>query len=238
MKRVLRTVVVAYLFAVGALAWSQASSTDATSLPFGSAVVSDVKGEVSVTLAGNSVSNTAQKGQVLGPNTTIECKKGSALLALADGSQVLLKPNTRVILRAPEQSKGSFLEELIGKITATVKKRSGNEQPFKMGTPTAVITVRGTKFVVEVSKRQQTFVQVMEGLVEVDGFGPMGHPVYLQPGYTTQVGANLSPENPRKLFEDSERGSNSSASRSRKESEGRTGKQSSGASGSGSEVDD
>lgn len=210
-------------------------------LPLGSAVISDMKGEVFVTLADQTVSNAAQKGQLLAPNSTVECKKGSVLLTLADGSQVLVKSNTRVILRSPEQSKGNFLEELIGKITATVKKRTGGEPAFKIGTPTAVITVRGTKFEVEVSKHQQTFVQVFEGLVEVNSFGGIGRPVYVQPGYVTRVSENQPPENPRKLFEDNERGASSSPARSDKESdsEGRSGRQPTGnTSGSESEVDD
>ena len=134
------------LFTVMMGLWSQAQTAGSVpvNLPPGTAVVSDLKGEVFVTVPGGSSAITAQKGQVLGPNTTIECKKGSALLALSDGSQVLVKSNSRVILRLPEEARGNFLEQLIGKITATVKKRTTNDPPFKMGTPSAVITVRGT----------------------------------------------------------------------------------------------
>ena len=203
--RTLCSVVVAFLglyTSIGALA--QSSAIDPQNLPLGAAVLSDAKGEVLVTAPNDAEAKPAQKGQLLAPNSTIECKKGTALLALSDGSQVLVKSNTKVILRVPDEAKGNFLEQLIGKITATVKKRATGDPAFKMGTPTAVITVRGTKFVVEVSKKQQTYVQVMEGIVEVNGLSTGGRPVLLQPGYFTQVGNNMVPENPRRLMREME----------------------------------
>jgi len=65
-----------------------------------------------------------------------------------------------------------------------------------MGTPTAVITVRGTRFSVEVNKKQKTSVEVFEGFVEVGGFG-QGPPVTLRPGFSTGVEQNRNPEPPR-----------------------------------------
>jgi len=64
-----------------------------------------------------------------------------------------------------------------------------------MGTPTAVITVRGTRFSVEVGKKQKTSVEVFEGLVEVGGFG-QGPPVMLRPGFSTGVEQDRNPEPP------------------------------------------
>lgn len=186
--------IAALLWAFGS--WAQHTSENPVALTSRSATVSDVKGEVTVTPA-QGAPIAAYKSQVLPGNTTIETKKGSVLLVLSDGSQVLLNGNTRVVLRVPEESEGRLLEQLIGRIIAKIQKRIGNEPPFRMGTPSAVITVRGTRFLVEVTKKQHTFVQVYEGLVEVDGLGPTRRPVYLQPGYTTQVGLNSMPDTPR-----------------------------------------
>lgn len=202
----LALLVVIFATAFGA---AQTTPSPAAILPLGSAVINDFKGEVWVTAPQQPSGSAAQKGQLLGPNTMIETKKGSILLDLADGSQILVKPNSRLILHDPEESKGSFLEQLIGKIVAKVKKRTGNEPPFKMGTPSAVITVRGTQFLVEVTNKQRTFVQVYEGLVEVESFNGIGHPVYLSPGFVTQVSRNTPPENPRRPLDEIESGGSS-----------------------------
>lgn len=218
----------------------QAQTTAPLSVPIrpGTAVISDLKGEVFVTLPGGTSAAAAQKGQMLYENSTVECKKGMALLALSDGSQVLMKSNTRVILRVPEEAKGNFLEQLIGKITATVKKRATGDPPFKMGTPSAVITVRGTKFMVEVSKQQQTFVQVYEGVVQVESLAALGRPVYLQGGYITQVPPHQPPNPPRRLMDEVQRGEDAAgfnSSRNATDSKGRS--TTSQPTGGGSEID-
>ena len=125
----------------------------------------------------------------------IDTKKGSLLLDLQDGSQVLVKPNSHVLLKSPNEGKGYWLELLIGKINAKVQKRLGNAPSFRMGTPTAVITVRGTRFGVDVDKKQRTHVEVYEGLVEVAGLFH-GAPVMLRPGFSTGVEQNRDPEQP------------------------------------------
>jgi ferric-dicitrate binding protein FerR (iron transport regulator) len=238
MKMVARIILL--LFSAGLGSWAQAPTPVLVALPPGSAMLTDAKGEVLVTIAGQSATNAAYKGQVLGPNTTIECKKGSAMLVLSDGSQVLVKSNTRVVVRLPEEAKGNFLEQLIGKITATVKKRTTNDPPFKMGTPTAVITVRGTKFTVEVSKHEQTFVQVYEGIVQVESMTGGGGPLYLQSGYITRVERDRPPEAPRRLLEELERegGAGSlGSSHKEKESDGHRTRDANSNDG-GSEIDD
>jgi ferric-dicitrate binding protein FerR (iron transport regulator) len=192
-------IVVVVLF--GSLSWGQNPTATPINVPFGSAIVSDLKGEVLVTASQTTASIPAQKSQILGPNTLIETKKGNALLTLGDGSQVLIKPNTRVILRLPDEAKGNFLEQLIGRVVAKITKRAIGQPPFKMGTPSAVITVRGTHFEVEVNRKQKTFVQVYEGSVQVESLGGMGSPVILQPGFTTGVGVRTPPEDPRRKLD-------------------------------------
>jgi hypothetical protein len=70
-----------------------------------------------------------------------------------------------------------------------------------MGTPTAVITVRGTRFQVEVDKKQRTRVEVYEGMVEVTGMGAGMGAVMLRPGFLTNVEANREPERPRESMD-------------------------------------
>lgn len=188
-----RAICVGWLvFLVSAVARGQ--TPDRVALPIGSATISDVKGDVQVHSPQGDVL-TAQRGTALTPESKIDTGKGSVLLDLQDGSQVLVKANSHLVLKAPNQGKGYWLELLLGKINAKVQKRLGNAPSFRMGTPTAVITVRGTRFAVDVDKKQQTRVEVFEGMVEVAGFSH-GAPVLVRPGYSTGVQQNRDPEQP------------------------------------------
>ena len=176
------------------LAVLNAQTPQPTALPVGSATIAELKGEVEVHSPQGDVI-AAQRGTVLAAESKLDTKKGIVLLDLQDGSQVLVKANSQVVLKAPTQAKGYWLELLIGKINAKVQKRLGNAPSFRMGTPTAVITVRGTQFAVDVDKKQRTHVEVFEGLVEVGGFFH-GTPVIVRPGFSTGVEQNRDPEQP------------------------------------------
>src|SRR5512135_1695153 len=169
------------------LAAAQNPQSREVSLFVGSAVLADLKGDISLRAPdGSRVS--AERGLTLPPQSVIETGKGSLLLNLQDGSQVLVKPHSRVLLKSPNEGKGYYLELLLGKILAQVQKRFGNAPSFRMGTPTAVITVRGTRFEVEVNKKNKTVVDVYEGVVAVAGFGSEESPVLLYPGFWTEIG--------------------------------------------------
>src|SRR5690349_24800056 len=76
-------------------------------MPPGSALVAEVKGKVSVTPPQGAAA-AAQRGMVLPAETNIETAKGSVILLLADGSQVLVKSKTRLVLKSPATSEGHF----------------------------------------------------------------------------------------------------------------------------------
>lgn len=172
--------------------------TQPTSLPVGSATVTEVKGEVFLR-GPQGDTPAAQRGLVLAVESTIETKKGNLLLELQDGSQVLVKPHSRVVLKDPNQGRGFYLELLIGKVVNKIQKRLGNTPSFRMGTPTAVVTVRGTRFEVEVNKKLRTYVVVYEGMVEVAGLFGAAPPVLVRPGFTTNVDRDRDPEQPREI---------------------------------------
>ena len=189
-----------FVFLVSAIpmrAVQSASETPQT-VASGSAVITDLKGEISVRSPEGGLIQP-QKGNVVPAGSSIEVGKGSILLNLFDGSQVLVKSHTRLQLKAPESSGGNFLQLLLGNIVAKVQKRLGAEPSFRMGTPTAVITVRGTRFSVEVDKKQKTYVDVYEGLVEVTSLAAPGSPVMVRPGFTTRVGEQGSPDTPKSM---------------------------------------
>lgn len=186
------------VMAVVSLAVAQTSQPQLATLPIGSATIAEVKGDVSIR-SSEGATVASQRGTLLLVETTIETAKGSVLLDLQDGSQVLVKGHSQVVLKAPDQGKGYYLEMMIGKIVAKVQKRLQNAPSFRMGTPTAVITVRGTRFSVEVNKKQKTYVEVFEGLVEVQGLQVPGPPVLLRPGFETGVQRDRAPEQPREF---------------------------------------
>jgi hypothetical protein len=167
-------------------------------LQVGSAMVSEVKGEVVFTSPqGTPIS--AQRGVTLTAESRIETAKGSVLLELQDGSQVWVKAKSNIVLKAPNEGEGFSLELFIGKIMAKVQKRLSGAPSFRMGTPSAVITVRGTLFSVEVNKKHKTYVDVFEGLVDVAGVLKGSPHVLIRPGFSTGVEIERNPEGPREM---------------------------------------
>jgi hypothetical protein len=165
-------------------------------LPVGSAVVTEIKGEVTFT-SPQGASVNALRGTTLTAESKIETAKGSVLLELQDGSQVLVKGHSSVVLKAPNEGKGFFLEQFLGQIIVKAQKRMGETPSFRMGTPSAVITVRGTRFLVEVNKKHKTYVNVFEGVVEVEGLMPGSPHILIKPGFFSGVDPDRAPEQPR-----------------------------------------
>src|SRR4051812_11424041 len=140
-----------FLMCAMALVAQESGSAQSVAAPGGQATLADFKGEVTVRFE-DQTTPAAARGMALPANAILETgKKGSALLGMKDGSQVLVRSNTRVQIKATEDSQGHWFELLIGKIRAKVRKHLGEQAPFRLGTPSAVITVRGTDFVVEVN---------------------------------------------------------------------------------------
>ena len=186
------------IFLVLPLAALQKPEPQQVTLPTGSALVAEVKGKVSITPPQGAAA-MAQRGMVLPAETAIETVKGSVILLLADGSQLLVKNKTRVVLKSPDSSDGNFLQMFVGEILANIKKRLGETPPFRMGTPSAVITVRGTRFTVQVDKRGRTAVQVFEGIVEVEGLTEKPRAVLVEPGYETKIDPGRPPQLPQAI---------------------------------------
>lgn len=189
---------IALMLAVVLPVAAQIAPPQQTVLPFGSAIVSEVKGTV-VFSSPQGTPVIAQRGAILTAESRIETAKGSVLLELQDGAQVLVRSHSSVVLRAPNEGKGFSLELFIGEILAKVQKRLGSAPSFRMGTPSAVITVRGTRFSVEVNKKHRTYVDVFEGLVEIEGLTQGSPHILIRPGFSTRVEQNRSPEEPREM---------------------------------------
>src|SRR5258708_5466186 len=161
----------------GALSTSNAqNSAPPSDAPFANATVSDFKGKVQIQLPGQASSAPA-RGQLLPPESVIRTENGRILLRLEDGGEVLVYPHTRLVLKQPSAASWQRLRLLLGRIKAEVQKRIGGSPPFQIGTPSAVISVRGTRFYVEVDKRKVTEVDVEDGLVQLESAKGIGAPV-------------------------------------------------------------
>jgi len=106
----------------------------------------------------------ARAGTSLAPGSGIETEGpgSSAVLAFADGSRILIRPQT-LLSTLDLRGGGKHLELASGVISATV---SPQQVAFVMATPVATVRVLGTRFVLD-SRPEQTHLQVEEGLVEL-----------------------------------------------------------------------
>lgn len=164
-------------------------------VPYAGAMVSEWTGKVQVQLPGTSLSPPARR-EKLPAGTLIDTQDGLLVLVLEDESEILLRPRTRLVLKQPGPGDWSYLQLLLGRIRASVRKRTGGAPPFQLGTPSAVIAVRGTRFDVEVNRRGVTEVDVFQGLVEVGAAGIPGASVLVGPGFSTRIGPGGVPEPP------------------------------------------
>ncbi len=93
---------------------------------------------------------------------------GYALLRVSDGSTFEVFPNARVVFRDTPGNWKDLLEVFLGRVKVHIQKLGGQPNYNKVRTPTAVISVRGTIFDVDVEDEDATtLVSVEEGEVGV-----------------------------------------------------------------------
>ena len=176
-------------------AQGQVSPPGPATAPFAGAIISEWKGEVHVQVPTGNVA-APKRGQVLPAGTIVETGEGRLVLVLrADESEILVQPHTRLVVSEPAPGNWNAVDILLGRVRAYIRKRTGGAPPFQMGTPSAVIAVRGTRFDVEVNGRGASEVDVFDGLVEVAST-TLGSSVLVSPGFSTRVGMGTAPEPP------------------------------------------
>ena len=114
-----------------------------------------------------------EAGMRIQVNDRVVSKEGSALLELANGSQLSILPNSELafdVLSAFEES--GMVDTRIrlerGRIYSQVPKLKNEKSRFEIITPAAVTSIRGTEFrVVMDATAQQMFTEVPKGLVSV-----------------------------------------------------------------------
>jgi FecR protein len=191
-NKMVYNIIVAALFC----ACAAAQETPAANAPYAGATVSDFKGKVSIQLPTQAFSAPV-RGEVLPAETTVSTDDGRLLLKLGDGSDLLVRPHTRLVLKQPETSGWKYFQMVIGRVRTSIQKRLGGAPGFQIGTPSAVISVRGTKFEIEVDRRGFTEVDVDEGVVELEALSGRGESVMITAGFSSRVGMETGPETPR-----------------------------------------
>jgi hypothetical protein len=114
---------------------------------------------------------------------------GFARFQLSDGSTFDVYSNSKVVFR---ETPGitDLLDLFIGRVKVFIEHSKG-PNPKDVKTPTAVISVRGTVFDVEVQDAEgTTFVTLDDGLVDVRNLTAPGPSVLLKPGDSILVEPN------------------------------------------------
>jgi len=157
----------------------------------GAAKVIELSGQVSVW---RDVSPWALSlGDSVPPGLTIiSGPDGSAIFQVSDGSTFEVYPNSRVVFRDNPGNWKDLLEVFIGRIKVHIQKLNGQPNYNRVRTPTAVISVRGTVFDVDVEDEDATtLVMVDEGQVAVQhALQPRGNAKVLNSGEWIRVYKN------------------------------------------------
>jgi ferric-dicitrate binding protein FerR (iron transport regulator) len=130
------------------------------------AAVEALQGRVSVMRG--STPWALNTGDVVQPRQMIVTgEDGYAVFRVSDGSRFEVFPNSQVVFRA-DYNVINLLDMLVGRIKIYIQKWGGQPNPQRIHTPTAVISVRGTTFDVQVdSGDESTLIEVEEGRVGV-----------------------------------------------------------------------
>ncbi len=132
-------------------------------------------------------------------------ENSQAVLRSADGSTVIVYPDSRLVFNERSADLRELLHLFLGSIKVHIEKISGRPNPHKMTTPTAVIAVRGTTFSVFVDDTDSTLVAVEEGEVSVSNTQLPGQEVALRAGQRTWVRRGQPPQQARAFRGPSER---------------------------------
>ena len=154
------------------------------------AIITSADGRVSIERNGErwavSSGQTLSAAQVM--VTGID---GFAELNLPDGSRLEIFPNSRFAYRANQFSLRDAIDLFLGRIKFHIQKVTKDDPSIRVNSPTAVISVRGTTFDVEVDSSQTTRVFVEEGAVTVRHRIMPGQEVLLQAGESIEVSEGI-----------------------------------------------
>jgi hypothetical protein len=107
----------------------------------------------------------------------------SSAVILCPEAEARFRLGSKTRARLAARTPGVLLELEKGRLRAIFDRFTGGESPERLvTTPSAVLTVRGTEYGVEVSGKGNTRVVVFSGEVEVVDIGRLGEPVVVGAG--------------------------------------------------------
>ncbi len=155
-------------------------------LPDYNAKVIEQVGQVSA-LGGQGLQALFKDDIVKRQQTIVTGPDSYALFQVSDGSTFEVFANSKVVFREHLTNLEELLNVTIGRVKVFIQHLNGLENHNKVSSPTAVISVRGTKFDVFVEDEDTTLVSVDEGLVGVLNLTAPGNPVLVNPGESITV---------------------------------------------------
>ena len=164
--------------------------------------VTFVQGEAKAQMGGQGGWASLKVGDMIPPKSNLKTGNESALeVKYKDGSVFFLRSDTEVkILQARKTLTSHLFHDLLlntGRLISKVKEATGEASRFKVHTPAAIASVRGTEFRVAVDETQKTFAEVMESRITVDAANKI---VELAQGEGTMVKKGDPPLPPQKLL--------------------------------------
>jgi hypothetical protein len=164
--------------------------------------VTFVQGDAKAQPGGQESWVSLKLGDMVAQKSNLKTGTESALeITFEDGSSFFLRSDTQMgILKAQRVLSSQLVRDLYlgtGRVLTTVKEATGEAPRFKVRTPSAIASVRGTEFRVAVDEAQKTYTEVMKSLVTVDAARAS---VDLAQGEGTVVKKGEPPLPPRKLL--------------------------------------
>lgn len=166
------------LFVFPVLAKAQFGMDTARVITLEGRVSLDRSGELWILQAGETVR---------GGQTIVTGPDGYAQLELGDQSIVEVFPNSRLVFRESPFNFRDLINLYLGKIRLQIQHLTGGGPPYRVTTPTAVISIRGTVLDIDVGPGEETTVQVEEGTVGVRHRLMPGGEVTVETGQSIQV---------------------------------------------------
>ncbi len=134
-------------------------------LAWAAPTLTEVSGKVFVLKAGSATWGQISKGQILAGGDQVRTAAGSrATITFDDNSRIELGPNASFTIQEVGPQRHSFKLGL-GFLKAWVSQNL--QRRFEVRTPTAVCSVRGTHFALDVAASGATLVQMFAGLLAV-----------------------------------------------------------------------
>ena len=157
--------------------------------------VTSVKGAATISGNGRRSGVRLNRGTTLAPGDEITTGRGaSVVIDLTDGSQVVVLPNSRIVVGSYKNAASlrELLQITLGRIRVKINHFKGKPNPYRIKSPTASIAVRGTEFTVSVTALGETKVVVSEGAVEVASLRDPANPLIAEPGRNVIVRPNFT----------------------------------------------